>query len=122
MSSYWLGKSRLKFEIKSYLETVVKQLKQMKEDNEQLIWFKNKVAKEQRHSKAVEESYSFLSEKFRKMSEETHVVRIRTKKHHEQNKEEVMKYSLHSQCLDVLRLFNYLKDLVIICFVPSSSL
>ncbi|KAI5672155.1 hypothetical protein M9H77_12519 [Catharanthus roseus] len=83
------GKSRLKFEIKSYLETVVKQLKQMKEDNEQLIWFKNKVAKEQRHSKAVEESYSFLSEKFRKMSEETHVVRIRTKKHHEQNKEEM---------------------------------
>lgn len=67
----------------------MKQLKQMSEDNQQLIWFKNRVAKEQRHSKAVEESYGIISEKLRKMSEESQVVRIRTKKHHELNKEEV---------------------------------
>lgn len=83
------GKSKLKFEIRSYLEMVVKQLKQMSEDNQQLIWFKNRVAKEQRHSKAVEEYNGILSEKLRKMSEESQVVRIRTKKHHEQNKEEM---------------------------------
>ena len=68
---------------------VVRQLKQMSEDNQQLLWFKNRVAKEQRHSKALEASFGLVSEKLRKMQEENRIVRLRTKKHHEQNKEEV---------------------------------
>ncbi|KAL3524606.1 hypothetical protein ACH5RR_012978 [Cinchona calisaya] len=83
------GKSKLKFEIRSYQEMVVKQLKQMSEDNQQLIWFKNRVAKEQLHSKALEESYGLVSEKLRKTQEENRIVRLRTKMHHEQNKEEM---------------------------------
>lgn len=83
------GKSKLKFEIKSYIEMVVKQLKQMSEDNQQLIWFKNRVAKEQRHSKALEESFGALSEKLRQTEEDNRIVRLRSKMHHQQNKEEM---------------------------------
>ncbi|XP_059623859.1 protein SUPPRESSOR OF GENE SILENCING 3-like [Cornus florida] len=83
------GKSKLKFEMRSYKEVVVDQMKQMSEDNQQLVWFKNKVANEQRHSKALKESFGILSEKLRKTSEENCIVRQRTKKHHEENKEEM---------------------------------
>uniref|UniRef100_A0A5B6YQ63 Uncharacterized protein n=1 Tax=Davidia involucrata TaxID=16924 RepID=A0A5B6YQ63_DAVIN len=83
------GKSKLKFEMGSYQDMVVSQMKQMSEDNQQLIWFKNKVEKEQRHSKALEESFGLVSEKLRKTLEENRIVRQRTKMHHEQNKEEM---------------------------------
>lgn len=86
----WLGKSKLKFEMRSYQEMVVSQMKQMSEDNQQLLWFKNKVAKEQKHSKALEESFGIVSEKLRRTLEENRIVRQRTKTHHEQNKEEVI--------------------------------
>lgn len=84
-----LGKSKLKYEIRSYQEMVVNQMKQMSEDNQQLMWFKNRVAKEQKHSKALEESFGLVSEKLRKTLEENRIVRQRTKIHHQQNKEEM---------------------------------
>ncbi|KAF7145759.1 hypothetical protein RHSIM_Rhsim04G0129300 [Rhododendron simsii] len=80
--------ARLKFETRSYQEMVVNQMRQMSEDNQQLIWFKDKVAKEQRRSKALEESFEVVSEKLRKTVEENRIVRQRSKMHHEQNKEE----------------------------------
>ncbi|XP_059657116.1 protein SUPPRESSOR OF GENE SILENCING 3-like [Cornus florida] len=83
------GKSKLKFEMRSYQQMVVSHMKKMSEDNQQLVFFKNKVAKEQRHSKALEESFGILSEKLRKTSEENRIVRQRTQKHHEENKEEM---------------------------------
>ncbi|KAF5745075.1 XS domain-containing protein / XS zinc finger domain-containing protein-related isoform 1 [Tripterygium wilfordii] len=83
------GKSRLKYEIKSYQEMVVKQIKQMSEDNQQLVWLRNRVAREQRHSKALEESFGIVSEKLRKTREENHIVIQRTKIQHQQNKEEM---------------------------------
>lgn len=83
------GKSRLKYEMRSYQEMVVNQMRQMSEDNQQLIWLKNKVVKEQVSKKALEESNSMLSEKLRQTLEENRVLKLRTKKHHEQNKEEV---------------------------------
>ena len=98
---FWLicftGKSnsRLKFELRSYQEMVVDQMKQMNEDNQQLIWFKDRVAKEQRHSKALEQSFGLVSEKLRKTSEESHIVQQRSKIHHDQNKEEVKKNTQH---------------------------
>ena len=85
-----LGKSKLKFEMRSYKEMVVKQIRQMSEDNQQLIFYKNKVAKEQRLKSALEESFGILSEKLRKTMEENRIVRQRTKMQHEQNKEEVI--------------------------------
>jgi hypothetical protein len=83
------GKTKLKYDIRSYLEVVVSKMKQMSEDNQQLIWFKNRIAKEQRHSKALEETVEVFSEKLRKTAKENSIVRHRTKIHHEQNKEEM---------------------------------
>ncbi|KHG20144.1 Protein SUPPRESSOR OF GENE SILENCING 3 [Gossypium arboreum] len=83
------GKSRLKFEMRSYQEMVVKQIRQMSEDNQQLIFYKNKVAKEQRQKVALEESFGIVSERLRKTMEENRIVRQRTKMQHEQNKEEM---------------------------------
>ncbi|XP_042478114.1 protein SUPPRESSOR OF GENE SILENCING 3-like [Macadamia integrifolia] len=83
------GKAKLKFEIKSYQEKVVGPMKQMSEDNQQLIYFKNEVVKEQRHSKALEESFGVLNDKLRKTVEDNRIVRQRTKVQHEQNKEEM---------------------------------
>ncbi|KAA3479727.1 protein SUPPRESSOR OF GENE SILENCING 3-like [Gossypium australe] len=82
-------KSRLKFEMRSYQEMVVKQIRQMSEDNQQLIFYKNKVAKEQRQKVALEESFGIVSERLRKTMEENRIVRQRTKMQHEQNKEEM---------------------------------
>ncbi|KAK1414130.1 hypothetical protein QVD17_29871 [Tagetes erecta] len=83
------GKSKLKFEMVSYQEKVVNQLKQMNEDNQQLHWYKNKVVKEKMHSKALEESYGLVSKKLRETEEQSRIVRERTKQYHEQNKEEM---------------------------------
>nr|XP_043621664.1 protein SUPPRESSOR OF GENE SILENCING 3-like [Erigeron canadensis] len=83
------GKSKLKFEIVSYQEKVVAQLKQMNEDNQQLIYYKNKVVKEQRHSKALEESFGVVSQRLGKTEQENRMVRERTKRFHEENKEEM---------------------------------
>ncbi|GFP83640.1 protein suppressor of gene silencing 3 [Phtheirospermum japonicum] len=83
------GKSKLKYEMRSYQEMVVNQMKQMSEDNQQLSWLKHKVAKEQKNKKALEESLGVMSEKLRQTINENRVVKLKTKKHHEQNKEEM---------------------------------
>ena len=84
----------------SYQEKVVNQLKQMNEDNQQLNWYKNKVAKEQMHSKALEESFGLVSQKQRKTEEENRQVRERTKQLHDQNKEEVILINFYDQKKD----------------------
>lgn len=75
--------------MRSYHEMVVNQIRQMSEDNQQLIYLKNRVVKEQRHSKALEATFSIVSEKLRETMEENRIVKQRTKMQHEQNKEEV---------------------------------
>ncbi|KAL7089803.1 hypothetical protein ACP275_12G000200 [Erythranthe tilingii] len=83
------GKSKLKYEMRSYKEMVVNQMKQMSEDNQQLLFFKNKVAKEQKSKKALEESLGILTEQMRKTAVENHHVILTTKMLHEQNKAEM---------------------------------
>ncbi|PIA47074.1 hypothetical protein AQUCO_01400045v1 [Aquilegia coerulea] len=83
------GKTKLKFEMRSYVEMVVGPMRQMSEDNQQLVWLKNKVVREQMHSKALEESFGMVTQKLRKTMEENRIVRQRTKMQHEQNKEEM---------------------------------
>lgn len=83
------GKTKQKFEMRSYHEMVVNQIRQMSEDNQQLIYLKNRVVKEQRHSKALEATFSIVSEKLRETMEENRIVKQRTKMQHEQNKEEM---------------------------------
>ncbi|XP_047311589.1 protein SUPPRESSOR OF GENE SILENCING 3-like [Impatiens glandulifera] len=84
------GKTKLKYELQSYQEMVVKQTRQMNEDNQQLVWFKNKLAKEQMRSKGLEESLGIVSEKLQKTREENRIVKLRFKKHHEETKEEMI--------------------------------
>ncbi|KAF8405645.1 hypothetical protein HHK36_007721 [Tetracentron sinense] len=83
------GKSKLKFEMRSYQEMVVGPMKQMSEDNQELVWLKNRAVKEQMHKKTLQESFVVMSEKLRKTMEENRIVRQRTKMQHEQNKEEM---------------------------------
>lgn len=87
-----LGKSRLRFEILSHREMVVDPLKKMGEDNQQLMHFKDKAARHQKQAKALEESVNAAGAKLRQTLEETKVVRLRIKKHHEENKDEVYIY------------------------------
>ncbi|XP_030550285.1 protein SUPPRESSOR OF GENE SILENCING 3 isoform X2 [Rhodamnia argentea] len=83
------AKSKLKFELRSYKEMVVNQVNQMTEDNQQLIWLKNKVVKERMHSRELAKSFDIVSEKLRKTIAENRIVRHRTKMQHEQSKEEM---------------------------------
>lgn len=83
------GKTKLKYEKRSYHEMVVIPMKQMNEDNQQLSYFKNKVVKEQRNAKVLEESLTIVSQKLRMTMEENRLVRLRTKEQHEQNKKEM---------------------------------
>lgn len=85
-----LGKSRLKYELRSYQEMVVRQIRQMSEDNQQLNYLKIKVDKATRHSKTLEESFGIVSERLRKTMEENRIVKQRTKMQYEQTKEEVL--------------------------------
>ncbi|XP_010421163.1 PREDICTED: protein SUPPRESSOR OF GENE SILENCING 3-like [Camelina sativa] len=83
------GKTRLKYEMRSYQEMVVKDLRQIAEDNQQLNYLKNKLSKQNRHAKVLEESLEIMSEKLRKTAEDNRIVRQRTKMQHEQNREEM---------------------------------
>ncbi|PWA88215.1 XS domain-containing protein [Artemisia annua] len=89
------GKSKVKFEMVSYLENYVNQLKQMKEDNQLLNFYKDKSAKDARHAKAMEESNVLLSKKLRESEVQYRVVRERTESLHKQNQEEMDSQEQH---------------------------
>ncbi|CAL9198932.1 unnamed protein product [Musa hybrid cultivar] len=83
------GKHRLKFEMRSYEEMVVIPMKQMNEDNQQLIWLKNKVVKQEQQSKVLKETIGVVTQRWRETVEENIIVRRRSKMQHEENKEEM---------------------------------
>ncbi|GAA0186009.1 hypothetical protein LIER_33297 [Lithospermum erythrorhizon] len=83
------GKALLKFDMRLYQEVVVKKMRQMSEENQDLMFFKNKAAKEKMHSKALEESFGIPSEHLKKTLEDSKIVRQKTKMHNEQIKEEM---------------------------------
>ncbi|XP_076934296.1 protein SUPPRESSOR OF GENE SILENCING 3-like [Bidens hawaiensis] len=83
------GKLKLKYELASYQEKVVKELKKMSKDSQELLWYKKKIAKQERSFKALEDAFGLLSQKLRKHEEENKIVRQRSHMYHEQNKEEM---------------------------------
>ncbi|GLT27890.1 hypothetical protein SLA2020_028580 [Shorea laevis] len=83
------GKSKLKYEMTSYLETVEKQITQINYDSQQVTQLKEKMGREQRQSQALAESLGRVSEKLRQTTKENHILKQRTKLQHEQNKEEM---------------------------------
>ncbi|XP_058007016.1 protein SUPPRESSOR OF GENE SILENCING 3 isoform X2 [Hevea brasiliensis] len=80
------GRSKLKYEMRSYQEMVEKRIKQINEDSQQLVRFKDKITQEQKHSKVLAESVSRLSEELCKTIEKNHSMRRRTKLLLEENK------------------------------------
>ncbi|XP_020688580.2 protein SUPPRESSOR OF GENE SILENCING 3 homolog [Dendrobium catenatum] len=81
------GKSRLKFDVRSYQEMVVIPMKQMSEDNQQLTYLKNKVVKEKEISKALHDNFVAVTQKLRETSEDNQIVRLRTKMQQDESKE-----------------------------------
>lgn len=84
-----LGKSRLKYEMRSHNEMVVEQMKLMSEENQQLNYLKNKVVKTQQHSKAVEETLGNVTQKLRETMQENIFVRRKAKEKHSEYEEEM---------------------------------
>ena len=64
-------------------------MKQMSEENQQLVYFRNKDVEHKQYSKALEELNGMLSQKLRAAMNENGIVRLRTKIQFEENKEEV---------------------------------
>ncbi|XP_047330768.1 protein SUPPRESSOR OF GENE SILENCING 3-like [Impatiens glandulifera] len=84
------GKGKLKYELRSYNEMVLKPTRQMNEDNQLLMWSRDRLAKEQMRSRDLEESLGIASEKLQKTKEENRIVKMRFKKHHQETKEEIV--------------------------------
>lgn len=80
----------MKYEIRSYQEMVERRIKQINENSQQLVKFKDKITQEQKHSKVLAESVSRLSEELRKNIEKSHMMRQQTKLLLEENKGEVI--------------------------------
>lgn len=101
--------------MRSYNEMVLNHIRQMSEDNQQLMYLKDKVVKGRRHAKALEESFGVVTEKLRKTMEENRIVRLRAKMQHEENKEEVI-LTLDSQTLWLLNFIEKLfLDAYLLC-------
>lgn len=76
--------------MRSYQEMVECKIKEINDDKQQINWFKERVAKEKKHSQTLAATLSQVSEKLRRATEENRIVRERTKIQHDENKEEVM--------------------------------
>lgn len=83
------GKTKLKWEHKRYQEAVVRPMRQMDEDNQQLNWLKVKVQKQKEHSKTLEKTVSVVSRKLELRDKEICVIRERAMEQHEENQKEM---------------------------------
>ncbi|MQL83404.1 hypothetical protein Taro_015903 [Colocasia esculenta] len=83
------GRFQLKFEMRSYQEMVVDPMGQMNDDNRQLVWLKNNVAKLQQHSETLEDTLQVLRQKLHETMKENMILRHKTKMLHDENKEEM---------------------------------
>lgn len=83
------GKAGLKYEIKAYQSMVAEPMQQMDEDNKKLIWFKSRVAKQQQHSKTLEETVSLVGRKLQMKEKEIKIIRQRASEQHEESKREM---------------------------------
>jgi hypothetical protein len=83
------GKTSLRYDMKSYHKMVVEPMRQMDEDNQKLTWFKTKVAKQQEHSRTLEETVSIVASKLRMREAEIKIIRQRATEQHEESKKEM---------------------------------
>ncbi|MFQ6654513.1 hypothetical protein Gotur_025466 [Gossypium turneri] len=83
------GKSKLKYELKSYQEAVLNEIKKMREDSQQLIRLKDKLEEEGKRAKTLERSVDDLSRNLQQRMKDICIFERRVKSLHEDNKEEV---------------------------------
>ncbi|KAH1066308.1 hypothetical protein J1N35_031295 [Gossypium stocksii] len=83
------GKSKLKYELKSYQEAVLNEIKKMREDSQQLIRLKDKLEEERKRAKTLERSVDDLSRNLQQRMKDICIFERRVKSLHEDNKEEV---------------------------------
>uniref|UniRef100_A0A0D9XXP9 XS domain-containing protein n=1 Tax=Leersia perrieri TaxID=77586 RepID=A0A0D9XXP9_9ORYZ len=72
------GKDYLQYEMKSYNEMVVTQLKQMSEDNLQLNYVKNEMVRTEQHSKEVEEILGVETQKLQQAIDDNIILKRKT--------------------------------------------
>ncbi|XP_002528614.3 protein SUPPRESSOR OF GENE SILENCING 3 [Ricinus communis] len=102
------GRSKLKFEMRSYQEMVEKKIGQINENNQQLEKCKDKMAKEQKHLQILAESVIWLSEELRKTTEKNRSMRQQNRFLLEENKEEMN--SQEQFFMDQIKLFHQALD------------
>ncbi|KAK6284230.1 hypothetical protein POUND7_003182 [Theobroma cacao] len=83
------GKSKVKYELKSYQMAVLNEIKKMSEDSQQLIWLKDRLAQERKRAKTFEQSVRNLSRNLQQKTKDIHIFKQRVQSLHEQNKEEM---------------------------------
>ncbi|KAJ4795314.1 Protein SUPPRESSOR OF GENE SILENCING 3 [Rhynchospora pubera] len=83
------GKSRLKYDLRSYQEMVVEPMRQMNEDNQLLYRLRKEVVKQKQCTKVVEQTFGAVSKRLRDKAKENDLVREKSRKHHEETKEEL---------------------------------
>ncbi|GLT46209.1 hypothetical protein SLA2020_199830 [Shorea laevis] len=87
LNKYCQGK--LKYEMKSYREVIVNQIKKLSEDSQQLIWVKLRLRVKEMHVKNLEESVCAQRKKLHLKREEMSKLRQRIQQQHEEHKEEI---------------------------------
>ncbi|CAN6475416.1 unnamed protein product [Victoria cruziana] len=83
------GKTRLKFEMRSYQEMVVIPMKRMEEDNQQLVWYKNRVERGQKETETLRETVTAVGKMLRTKEQENKIVREMSKRQHEESRAEM---------------------------------
>ncbi|XVF27171.1 hypothetical protein REPUB_Repub14bG0083600 [Reevesia pubescens] len=83
------GKAKIKYEMKSYQEAILNEIKKRSEDSQRLIWLKNRLEEERRSAKALEGSVNNLSTNLKRKTKDIHIFKQRVQLLHEQNEEEM---------------------------------
>ncbi|XVE51762.1 hypothetical protein DITRI_Ditri02bG0066800 [Diplodiscus trichospermus] len=83
------GKSKIKYELRSYQEVVLNEIKKMREDSQELIWLKDRLKEERKREKTSEGSVNILSRNQQRKMEDIHLFKKRVQLLNEQKKEEI---------------------------------